>query len=111
MKIRYDLTSKEREFNPGDKVLVLLPIIGNPLQTRYHGSYVIEKRINNLNYIIQTPDRRKQWQLCHIYMLKPYSDNSFSSHSVPFENIDCKFKNNDEIFIKSDPGWAKLQNS
>ena len=57
MKIRYDVTTKEREFNPGDKVLVLLPIIGNPLQARYHGPYVIEKRINNLNYIIQTPDK------------------------------------------------------
>ena len=60
MKIRYDLKTKEREFNPGDKVLVLLPIIGNPLQANYHGPYVTEKRISNLNYIIQTPGRRKQ---------------------------------------------------
>ena len=60
MKIRYDLTTKEREFNPSDKVLVLLPIIGNLLQARYHGPYVIEKRISDLNYIIHTPDRHKQ---------------------------------------------------
>ena len=118
MKIRYDLTTKEREFNPGDKVLVLLPIIGNPLQARYHGPYVIEKRISNLNYIIHTPDRRKQRQLCHINMLKPYFDkDSVSSHSVnivysvPFENIDCKIQIEDEYFVKSDPGLAKLQNS
>ena len=83
MKIRYDLTTKEREFNPGDKVLVLLPIFGNPLQARHHGLYVIEKRISDLNYIIHTPDRRKQQQLCHINMLKPYFDkDSVSSHSV-----------------------------
>ena len=68
--------------------------------------------------IIQIPDRRKQWQLCHIDMLKPYFDNdSVSSHSVnvvysvPFEIIDCKIQTEDEHFVKSDPGLAKLQNS
>ena len=39
MKMIYDLMAKERNFNPGDKVLVLLPIIGNTLQSRYHGPY------------------------------------------------------------------------
>ena len=99
MKIRYDLTTKEREFNPGDKVLILLPIVGNPLQARYHGPYVIEKRISDLNYLIQTLDRRNQRQLCHINMLKPYFDkDSVSSHSVnivysvPLEILIVKFK-------------------
>ena len=107
MKISYDLTTKEREFNPGDKVLVLLPIIGNPLQARYHGPHVIEKRISNLNYIIQTSDRSKQRQLCHINMLKPYFDkDSVSSHSVNILyslHIDCKIQTEDEYFVKSDP--------
>ena len=71
-----------------------------------------------MNYIIHTPDRHKQRQLCHINMLKPYFDkDSVSSHSVnivyfvPFENIDCKIQTEDEYFVKSDPGLAKLQNS
>ena len=109
--MRYDLTTKERGFNPWDRVLVLLPIIGNPLQARYHGPYVTEKRISNLNYIIHTPDRRKQRQLCHINMLKPYFDkDNVSSHSVYimfsvlFENIGCKIQIGDEHFVKSDPG-------
>ena len=118
MKMRYDLTAKERKFNPGEKVLVLLPIIGNTLQARYHGPYLVEKRISDLNYIIQTPDRRKQRQLCHINMLKPYFDkDSISSHSVnivysvPVENIACKFQTEDEHFVRSDPSLVKLQNS
>ena len=32
-------------------------------------------------------------------------------YSVPFENIDCKIQTEDEYFVKSDPGLAKLQNS
>ena len=51
-------------------------------------------------------------------MLKPYFDkDSVSSHSVnivysvPLENIDCKIQIEDEHFVKSDPGLAKLQNS
>ena len=32
-------------------------------------------------------------------------------YSVPFENIDCKIQIEDEHFVKSDPGLAKLQNS
>ena len=118
IKIRYDLTTKESKFNPRDKVLVLLPIIGNQLQARHHGPNVIGKQSSNLNYIIQTPDRRKQRQFCHINMLKPYFDkDSVSSHSVnivysvPFQNIDCKIQIEDEYFVKSDRGLAKLQNS
>ena len=32
-------------------------------------------------------------------------------YSVPFENIDCKIQIEDEHFVQSDPGLAKLQNS
>ena len=56
----------------GDKVLVLLPIVGNSLRARYHGPYTIERCINELNYVVRIPYRRKQRQLCHINMLKNY---------------------------------------
>ena len=41
MKKWYDKDAKNRTFSPGDKVLVLFPIPGHPLQARYHGPYVI----------------------------------------------------------------------
>ena len=43
MKDRYKYTT-ECTFTPADKVLVLLPIPGRPLQTRYFGPYVVEKK-------------------------------------------------------------------
>ena len=44
----------------GDKVLVLLPIAVNPLQAKYHGPYIVEHQINNVDYVVTTPNRRKQ---------------------------------------------------
>ena len=68
----YDRKSQNRIFKPGDKVLVLLPVQGNTLQARYHGPYKVLKRVGDLDYIIETPDRRKSTQLCHVNMVKPY---------------------------------------
>ena len=76
MKKWYDKDAKSREFSPGDKVLVLFPIPGHPVQARYHGPYVIESKVGEVDYIVKTPDRRKSRQLCHINMLKEYVDRN-----------------------------------
>ena len=74
MKQDFVKNTKERCFNSADKVLARLPIPGRPLQARYFGPYTVKKKASDLNYIIATPDRRKQKQLCHINMLKEYVD-------------------------------------
>ena len=46
MMSHYDKSKKvqSRKFNIGDQVLVLLPVLGGPLQSRYEGPYrVLEK--------------------------------------------------------------------
>ncbi len=83
MKLRYDKNSRDRSFKSGDKVLALLHIPQNPLQAKYFGPYTIEKKLSDLNYIINTPDRRKPKQLCHINMLKEYVErNSLANHVI-----------------------------
>jgi len=37
---------------------------------------VIKKKLSDLNYVVVTPDRRKQTQLCDINTLKPYVEKS-----------------------------------
>ena len=59
MKMLYDRKPQNRVFRPGDKVLVLLPVQGNMLQ-----------RVGDLDYVIETPDRRKSTQLCLVNMVK-----------------------------------------
>ena len=90
-----------------------MPIPGRPLQARYFGPYTVEKKASDLNYIITTPDRHKQKQLCHINMLKEYVDRDSSNvapvnviSSFPqkqsemnYEEVDCEEMN----FHKTDP--------
>ena len=121
MKQNYDKNTKERSFKSEDKVLALLQIPSRPLQARYFGPYAVEKKASVLNFIVTTPDRRKQKQLCHINMLKKYVDRDSPNvapvnviSSVPqkqsemnCEEVACK----EMKFHKTDPTSSKLQNS
>jgi len=84
MKTWYDRKARQRTLQPGDQALVLLPIHGSPLQARYCGPYTVEKKTSDVDYVINTPGRRKSTRLCHVNMLKPYhsSDNSVSCRPV-----------------------------
>ena len=72
MKLNFDRNTKSRTFEVGDEVLVLLPFPGNPLKASFSGPWKVIKRVNELNYLVETPNRRKKHQLCHINMLKPF---------------------------------------
>ena len=63
MKRWYDENAKERKLMPGDRVLSLLPFPGEPLQARYYGPYAVDKKISDVNYIVNTSGRRKQKHL------------------------------------------------
>ena len=108
MKLHLDENAQDRNFEPGDKVLALLPIPGKPLQARYYGPYTVDKKLSDVNYTVNTPGRRTQKQLCHINMLKKYIDRDSSVissvnlvSSVPPEQN--QMDSEDMNFVKSDP--------
>lgn len=72
MKSWYDKKARARMFQPGDKVLVLFPLQGDPFKARFSGPWEIEKKVSDENYVVKTPGRRKKNQLCHVNMLKPF---------------------------------------
>ena len=118
MKARYDNHVIDRKFKPGDKVLALLPIPGKPLQARYFGPYTIDKKTSDLNYIVNTPGRRKNKQMCHINILKQYFDRDSSIskpiivvNTVPQESNVFEPEVNSDFTDKSYPGPSKLENS
>ena len=76
MKTWYGRKAGVRSFKAGEKVMVLLPLHGNPLQARFSGPFTILEKLNEVGYIVSTPARRKSKQLCHthINMLKLYYD-------------------------------------
>jgi len=53
---------------------VLLPIPGHPFQAKFHGPYVVEQRLDPVDYVIATPDRRKTKRVCHVNLLKKYHE-------------------------------------
>ena len=72
MKVWYNRKAKSRCFEPG--VLVLFPVVGIALQAKYSGPYKVVKKISNTNYLVRTPGRGKETQVCHINMLKAYHE-------------------------------------
>lgn len=67
MKAHFDKSAVERSFNPGDSVLVFLPIPGSVLQAKFIGPYVTDKKLSETDYVVRTPDKRRK---CQVNMLK-----------------------------------------
>ena len=54
----------------------MLPTPGSPLKATFSGPWRVAKKVSDLNYLIEMPNRRKRYQKCHINMLKPYIHRS-----------------------------------
>jgi len=66
----FDVKSKDRVFQPGDKVLILLPSDENKLLMQWKGPFEVLERRNGHDYRIQLKDRIKMF---HANMLKRYN--------------------------------------
>ena len=127
MKVWYDRKAKSRCFEPGDRVLVLFPVVGNPLQAKYSEPYKVVKKISDTNYLVKTPDRRKETQVCHINMFKAYHEkpkpelvilNNRLGLECPMHSKDCvgqvaekEEDTESEVRLGNDQQPIKLQNS
>ena len=66
----FDVKSKDRVFQPGDKVLILLPSDENKLLMQWKGPFEVLERRNGHDYRIQLKDRIKMFRA---NMLKKYN--------------------------------------
>ena len=67
MKAWYDKKSVAREFQTGGRVLVLLPVVGLALQAKFSGPYEVGRKLSGTDYMIRTPDRRKNLCVSHTH--------------------------------------------
>ena len=127
MKVWFDRKTKSRCFEPGDRVLVLFPVVGNPLQAKYSGPYKVVKKISDTTYLVRTPGRHKKTQVCHINMLKAYHEkpkpelvtlNNKLGLENPMHSEGCADKEAEkeedtesEVRLGNDQQPIKLQNS
>ena len=108
MKTWYNQRARQRIFKAGDKVLILSPVQGQPLQARYSGPFTIEEKIHDVDYVVNTPGRCKEKRLCHVNMLKLYQERE-SNEASPSCRAVCSVSVgvNDDIEFRE----PKLSNS
>lgn len=69
-QLLYDWPAQPREFQPGDKVLVLVPNSACKFLATWLGPYTVVEWMGPVNYRLRQPGRRKKEQLYHINLLK-----------------------------------------
>ena len=100
-----DKESKERSLDAGEKLVIMLPIPGDPLRA-HSGPYVVEKKVSDVNYVIQTPDRQGEKRLCHVNMLKKYVESNPSEVVTP---VFCVADNEVEAVQSFPPAATKME--
>ena len=95
-KAYYDRRARSRRFDPGDKVLLLLPTDSNELLFRWKGPYEVEV-VNRMDYKL---DVNGVFSICHANMLKQYVErrNELSHCLLSAKAIESIDDDNNEEF-------------
>ena len=94
----YDENARERRFEPGEQVLVLLPTETSKLLAQWHGPYPVLRRLGPVNYEVDMYDKRKRQRIFHINMLRKW--HTPSTASLLAEDLSTEAK--DEIVLWKD---------
>ncbi|KAL1246972.1 hypothetical protein QQF64_034274 [Cirrhinus molitorella] len=73
-KTWYDQNARQRQLQPGQKVLLLLPTSANKLLTKWQGPYTVVRKMGPVTYEIHHPDKGKAKQTYHINLLKEWKE-------------------------------------
>lgn len=65
---------RERQFTPGDKVLVLLPMSSSKLLAKWQGPFVVTQHGGDLDYEVWRADRGSACQIFHLNLLKHWNE-------------------------------------
>jgi transposase InsO family protein len=73
-KVRYDKRSRLVEYQPGDSVLVRLPLAGKPLVGAWQGPYLIKSQLGSHTYAIYMHDKRIKNRITHVNAIKKWHE-------------------------------------
>lgn len=115
----YDKAARTHSFNPGDKVLLLLPTLENKLLAKWQGPYEVKRKVGPVTYEIEIPSRRQPLQVFHINILKKWHSHTPSSDmaestAVPvmdnamFVRAVAEEEEVEEQYIPGHPGTSEL---
>ena len=66
----YNRGAQQRDFQPGDKVLVLVPTTECKFLARWNGPYEVLEKVGEVNYRVRQPGRRNPTQIYHVNLLE-----------------------------------------
>lgn len=70
----YNRGTKLRQFEPGDKVLVLLPTASSKLLAKWQGPFVITRQLGDVDYEVERSDRGGTKQIYHLNLIKAWRE-------------------------------------
>ncbi len=68
----YDRAAQPREFQTGDRMMVLVPTAACKFLTTWKGPYMVVEKIGPVTYRVRQPGRRNPEQLYHVNLLKKW---------------------------------------
>ncbi|KAL0194735.1 hypothetical protein M9458_008307 [Cirrhinus mrigala] len=68
----YDQHARLRQFQPGQKVLLLLPTSTSKLLAKWQGPYTVVRKMGPVTYEVHHPDKGKTRQTYHVNLLKEW---------------------------------------
>ncbi len=92
----YDRMARNREFQAGDQVLVLLLTSTNKLLAQWRGTYRVVRREGKVTYLVDMHNTRKRKRVLHINMLRRW-------HAPVATNVLAEEADEDEDF----PEWKE----
>lgn len=100
----YNRKAKERSFNPGDKVLILLPTDTNKLLLQWKGPFEVREKKGEADYVVDTAGGRK---IFHANLLKRYEERDSPSTKVCNVTFGVVESSEDENIPT--PDWLKVE--
>ena len=102
----YDKTARAKSFNPGEKVLVLLPSASNKLQAEWQGPFKVLRRTSPVDYEGDTGSSRKQKKVYHVNMLRKFNEReneAFLANAFLADFIDESSPGDDLLDLEIQP--------
>ncbi len=84
----YNRGTRQRQFTPGDKVLVLLPTSSSKLLAKWQGPFVVTRRVGELDYEVERTDRGGARQIYHLNLLKRWNEGTSVGLAAVVSNED-----------------------
>ncbi len=68
----YNQAAQAREFQPGDRIMVLVPTAASKFLASWQGPYTVVERVGPVTYRVRQPGRRRVEQIYHVNLLKKW---------------------------------------